>query len=88
MKPLPLPRAISVSFESDEEPLQKLRQGLRKIPDQELIAFGKAARSLCRYSDCPETFKRQLDEARAEKRRRHTKTQDRLGLLCNPEGAG
>ena len=53
MKPLPLPRAISVSFESDDEPLQKLREGLRKMPDQNLIAFGKAARSLCSYGIAP-----------------------------------
>ena len=53
LKPLPLPRAISVPFESDGQQLQKLRERLRKMPDQELIAYGKAARSLCRYRDCP-----------------------------------
>lgn len=62
---------MSIAFESEDVQLQKLRERFRKMPDQELIAFGKAARSLCRHRDCPDTFKRQLAEARAEWRRRH-----------------
>jgi hypothetical protein len=34
-----------------------------------------AARTLCRDPRCPEAFKRQLEEARAEWRRRHPKAQ-------------
>jgi hypothetical protein len=34
-----------------------------------------AARSLCRDPKCPEVFKRQLEEAKTEWRRRHPKAQ-------------
>jgi len=61
---------MAIAFESDD---QQLRERLRKMSDTELMRFGKAARSLCRHRDCPETFKRQLEEARAEWRRRHPK---------------
>ena len=64
---------MSIAFESEDVQLQKLRERLRQMPDNELVQFGKAARSLCRNRDCPETFKRQLEEARAEWRRRHLK---------------
>ena len=59
---------MSVAFESSD---QKRLERLRRMSDEELIRFGKAARSLCRDPKCPETFKRQLEEARAEWRRRH-----------------
>ena len=65
---------MSIAFESEDVQLQKLRERLRKMPDNELVQFGKAARSLCRNRDCPDTFKRQLEEARAEWRRRHPRT--------------
>jgi hypothetical protein len=45
------------------------------MPDSELIRFGKAAKSLCRHPKCPEVFKRQLEEAKTEWRRRHPKAQ-------------
>ena len=61
---------MAIAFESDD---QQLRERLRKMSDTELMRFGKAARSLCPHRDCPETFKRQLEEARAEWRRRHPK---------------
>ena len=64
---------MSIAFESQESELQKLRESLCKMSDEELVRFGKAARSLCRHRDCAETFKRQLEEARAEWRRRHPK---------------
>ena len=48
---------MSIAFESPEVQLQKLRERLRKMPDNELVQqFGKAARSLCRNRDCPDTF--------------------------------
>ena len=53
--------------------LEQLRLRLHKMSDAQLVSFGKAARSLCRHRDCPDTFKRQLQEARAEWRRRHPK---------------
>jgi hypothetical protein len=56
---------MAISFQSDEEVLRKLRDKLRKMSDQELIKFGKEVR---RLAENP--FKRQLDEARAEWKRR------------------
>jgi hypothetical protein len=63
---------MSIAFESND---QQLRDRLRKMSDAELVRFGKAARSLCRDPRCPDTFKRQLQEARAEWWRRHPKAQ-------------
>ena len=65
---------MEIAIEASDE-LEQLRTCLRKMTDDELIRFGKAARSLCRNRDCPDTFKRQLLEARAEWRRRHPKAQ-------------
>jgi hypothetical protein len=65
---------MSIAFESTDE-LEQLRTRLRKMADAQLVSFGKAARSLCRHRDCPETFKQQLAEARAEWQRRHPKAQ-------------
>jgi len=65
---------MSIAFESRDE-LEELRKRLNKMSDEQLVRFGKAARSLCRDPRCPDTFKRQLQEARAEWRRRHPKAQ-------------
>ena len=65
---------MSIAFESRDE-LEELRKRLSRMSDEQLVRFGKAARSLCRNRDCPDTFKRQLEEARGEWRRRHPKTQ-------------
>ena len=65
---------MSIAFESTDE-LEQLRTRLRKMTDAQLVSFGKAARSLCRDPKCPEVFKRQLAEARAEWQRRHPKAQ-------------
>ena len=65
---------MSIAIESSDE-LEQLRARLRKMSDDELISFGQPARSLCRDPRCPDTFKRQLEEARAEWRRRHPKAQ-------------
>jgi hypothetical protein len=56
---------MSINFESDEIILKKLRERLSRMTDQELIRFGKDVR---RLAENP--FQRQLDEARAEWRRR------------------
>jgi hypothetical protein len=56
---------MAISFQSDEEVLRKLRERLRKMSDEELIKFGKEVRGLAENP-----FQRQLEEARAEWRRR------------------
>ena len=60
---------VSISFQSDEEVLRKLRDKLRKMTDEELIRFGREVR---RLAENP--FQRQLDEARAEWKRRKRDT--------------
>jgi hypothetical protein len=52
---------MSISFESDEIVLNKLRERLRKMTDEELVKFGKQVRRLA-----ANPFQRQLEEARAE----------------------
>jgi len=61
---------MAISFQSDEEVLQRLRDRLRKMSDEELTRFGKEVR---RLSENP--FQRQLDEARAEWKRRKQASQ-------------
>jgi hypothetical protein len=65
----------SIAFESSETQLQKLRERLREMSDEELIAFGKLVRRLSepRVIPVPDPWKVQLREARAEWRRRHPK---------------
>jgi hypothetical protein len=63
---------MEIAIQSNDA-LEQLRARLRKMTDAQLVSFDKAARSLCRHRDCPETFKRQLKEARAEWRGRHPK---------------
>jgi hypothetical protein len=60
---------MAISFQSDEEVLRKLRDKLCKMSDEELIKFGKEVR---RLAENP--FQRQLDEARAEWKRRKLKS--------------
>ena len=59
---------MAISFQSDEEVLRKLRDKLRKMSDEELIRFGKDVRNLAENP-----FQRQLEEARAEWKRRKLK---------------
>jgi hypothetical protein len=54
-----------IGFESDEAILQKLRERLRRMTDEELIKFGKDVRKLAENP-----FQRQLEEARKEWKRR------------------
>jgi hypothetical protein len=56
---------MSISFESEEIILEKLRKRLRRMTDEELIRFGKDVRKLAENP-----FQRQLEEARAEWKRR------------------
>lgn len=64
-----------ISFESSETQLQKLRKRLRAMSDDELIKFGKMVKGLSapRVSVTPDPWKVQLEEARAEWKRRHPK---------------
>jgi len=63
---------MSIAIESSEE-LEQVRTRLRKMTDAQSVSFGKASRSLCRDPKCPEVFKRQLEEAKTEWRRRYPK---------------
>jgi hypothetical protein len=65
---------MSIAFEPEETTLKKLRERLRLMSEEELVRFGKAARSLCRDRDCSDSFKWPLEEARGEWRRRHQNT--------------
>jgi len=65
---------MAISFQSDEEVLRKLRDKLRKMTDQELVRFGKEVR---RLAENP--FQRQLDEARAEWKRRKLQSKRKHG---------
>ena len=66
----------SISFLSEEETLQKLRERLRLMSDEELIKFGKqvCALSAPRVGVTPDPWKLQLQLAREEWRRRHPKS--------------
>jgi hypothetical protein len=68
--PLLRPERHMIGFESDEAILQRLRERLRSMTDEELIEFVKAVRGLSAGpSGTSNSFKRQLDEARAEWKR-------------------
>ena len=68
---------MSIAFESEEVQLQKLRERLRLMSDEELVKFGKQVRSLSapRVGVVNDPWPAQLQEARAEWRRRHPKAQ-------------
>jgi hypothetical protein len=76
---------MSIAIESSDE-LEQLCNRLRKMTDAQLVSFGKAARSLCRDPKCPEVFKRQLEEAKTEWRRRRTRK--RSDYLCQAQVRG
>ena len=62
-----------IAFASPEVQLQKLRERLRLMSDEELVKFGKMVRGLStpRVSVTPDPWKAQLQLAREEWRRRH-----------------
>ena len=64
---------MSIAFDSSEVQLQKMRERLRLMSDEELIKFGRMVRGLSepRVDVTPDPWKAQLQEARAEWRRRH-----------------
>jgi hypothetical protein len=65
----------AIAFESSEKQIEKLRERLRAMSDDELVAFGKSVRRLAepRVIPVPDPWKLQLAAARAEWRRRHPK---------------
>ena len=62
-----------IAFQSDETHLEKLRERLRLMSDEELIKFGKQVRALSapRVGVAHDPWPAQLKEAREEWRRRH-----------------
>lgn len=62
-----------IAFESEERQLQKLRERLRQMSDEEVIKFGKTVRGLSapRVGVTPGPWKQQLQLALEEWRRRH-----------------
>ena len=65
----------SIAFLSEEETLQKLRERLHLMSDEELIKFGKQVRALSapRIGVVKDPWPAQLRLAREEWRRRHPK---------------
>jgi hypothetical protein len=65
----------SIAFLSEEEALQKLRERLHRMSDEELIKFGKQVRALSapRIGVTHDPWPAQLRMAREEWRRRHPK---------------
>jgi hypothetical protein len=64
---------MSIAFESEEVQSQKLRERLRLMSDEELVKFGKMVRGLSepRVGVNPAPWQEQLQEGRAEWRRRY-----------------
>jgi hypothetical protein len=64
-----------IQIEPDD--IERIRERIRKMSDAELRKYGRAARDLAdskkNYGPPNPSFKIQLDEARAEWRRRHLK---------------
>jgi len=69
---------MTISVQSDDEVLRKLRDKLRKTTDEELIRFGKEAR---RLAENP--FQRQLEEARREWKRRKRLQKPNAEEVCS-----
>jgi hypothetical protein len=67
---------MSIAFEPDEVHLQKLRERLRKMSEDELIKFGKTLRFLSgrRVSVTPDPWRAQLIEARDEWETKESRT--------------
>jgi hypothetical protein len=73
---------MSIAFESGEVQLLKLRERLRLMSDEELVKFGKMVGGLGepRVGVTPDPRKAQLEEARAQWRRRHPKAEDQAQM--------
>ena len=78
----------STQYTSDEVDLEACRARLRKMSDEELIRHGKAARYMCSSAanlgkPPRKVFVVQLEEVKAEWRRRHPKTGSCLHCLAS-----
>jgi hypothetical protein len=64
-----------MSIQTDARDLDQIRESLRKMSDLELRKYGRAARDMAdpkkNLGPASPSFQIQLDEARAEWRRRH-----------------
>jgi hypothetical protein len=62
-----------IGFDSEDTTLRKLREQLRQMSDEELITFGKYARSLAglRISGTGDPYKVKLERRVLSGRRRH-----------------
>jgi hypothetical protein len=62
-------------IQTDPEDVERIRASLRKMSDHELRKFGRSARDMAdpkkKFGAPNPAFQIQLDEARAEWRRRH-----------------
>lgn len=62
-------------IQNHDEGIEQIRERLRKMSDHELRKFGRAASDMAdprkNFGKSNQTFQIQLDEARAEWRRRH-----------------
>lgn len=54
--------------------VEEFRERLRKMDDELLVRYGKAARYMASLKDTRQVFVTQLEETRAEWRRRHPTT--------------
>ena len=67
-----------IQIDPDSDNVERIRERLRKMSDLELRQYGRAARDLAdpkkNLGKPNPSFQVQLDEARAEWRRRHPKT--------------
>jgi hypothetical protein len=82
----------STQFTSDEVDLEGYRARLRKMTDEELIQEGKTGRYLCspmaNFGKPPrKVFVVQLEEVKAEWRRRHPKTVTIAAPRRNDDGS-
>jgi hypothetical protein len=74
-----------MSIQTNPEDIEQIRERLREMSDLELRKYGRAARDLAdpnkNFGPPNPSFKIQLDEARAEWRRRYPGNPDRAARL-------
>ena len=79
----PFPPCEGHMIQSTPEDIEQIRERIRKMSDAELRKYGRAARDLSdskkNYGKPNPSFKIQLDEARAEWRRRHPRQPPKEG---------
>ncbi len=60
-------------IQSSPEPIEQIRERILKMSDIELLRYGQAARYMTDHGKSNPSFRIQLDEARLEWKRRHSK---------------